>query len=460
MAMDDIPELTQFRVEQRPGRIAHLVFDAPGRSMNVFSEAAIEDLGRFATWLAVSDATGVVVRSAKPAFCAGADLTELGVAYDMIMAAPKDARTKVAFDHFFRLSQALRRLETAGKPVAAAIGGLALGGGCELALACHHRVMGDAPQIFLGLPESLVGLLPGAGGTQRLPRLVGAAAALPVLLDGARLTATQALASGLVHAVTAPGDEVAVAEEWVRSNAAAQQPWDRADWKPVAPRSVAAIISARRDSALEETQGHYPAPIAILACLERGLPKSMEVALRTEMAIFARLIQRPEPRNMIQTLFLGKQDHARRSKVGDLPMELPALRAQVSSALAAVVREAKADGASDEEIAAGLREAGFTRPAETWANAKSQSPRPVPSAMGQETAGLWFEYRAKNPRQRLGRSLLRVAAEMALPHLAGVPAEDRRVIDYVLVTELGFPAYVGGPLALAAYLGDRMSDLA
>src|SRR4030088_2994850 len=156
----------------------------PGRAMNVFSNAAIAELGVFSAWLHGSDVKGVVTRSGKPsAFCAGADLGELGLAYDMIMAAPAEARDRVAFDHFFPLSQALRRIETAGKPVAAAIAGLALGGGGELALAAHHRVMVDDPKVAFGLPESLVGLLPGAGGPQRLPRRVGGEKALPIPLE-------------------------------------------------------------------------------------------------------------------------------------------------------------------------------------------------------------------------------------------------------------------------------------
>src|ERR1700751_199464 len=105
----------------------------------------------------------------------------------MIMAAPPVERDRVAFDHFFRVSLGLRKLEPAGKPVAVAITGLALGGGAEFALAAHYRVITDQPQSTFGLPESLVGLLPGGGGTQRLPRLIGIEAALPVLLDGARL---------------------------------------------------------------------------------------------------------------------------------------------------------------------------------------------------------------------------------------------------------------------------------
>jgi len=136
------PELKQFRIELSEQRVLHLIFDMPGRSMNVFSDAAIAELGLLADWLKQSDVAGVVIRSGKTsAFCAGADLAELETAYDMIMAAPPGERDRLAFDHFFRLSHGLRKLETAGKPVAVAIAGLALGGGCEFTLAAHHRVL-------------------------------------------------------------------------------------------------------------------------------------------------------------------------------------------------------------------------------------------------------------------------------------------------------------------------------
>jgi 3-hydroxyacyl-CoA dehydrogenase / enoyl-CoA hydratase / 3-hydroxybutyryl-CoA epimerase len=216
--MKNAPHLEQFRLEFQDNGLVHLVFDVPGRSMNVFTNAAIHELGAFASWVGESDVKGVLIRSGKAsAFCAGADLTELGVAYDMIMEAPPRNRFNVAFDHFFPLSAALRAIETCGKPVAAAIAGLALGGGCELALAAHYRVMVDDPKVAMGLPESLVGLLPGAGGTQRLPRLIGAEAALPILLDGARLSGRAALDAGLIDALEAPGEEIAQAEQWLLS---------------------------------------------------------------------------------------------------------------------------------------------------------------------------------------------------------------------------------------------------
>src|ERR1700676_1931777 len=227
--MDELGKLQQFRAERSENNVLHLVFDMPGRPMNVFSNAAIAELFAFSRWLRGSDVKGVVILPGKPSgFFAGAELGELGLAYDMIRAAPAEARDRVAVDHFFPLSLAMRGIETAGKPVAAAIAGLALGGGGELALAAHHRVMVDDPKAAFGLPESLVGLLPGAGGTQRLPRLIGIEKALPVLLEGGRLPGNAAAAAGGVNQLVPAGQEVPAAERWVLANAAASQPWDRA----------------------------------------------------------------------------------------------------------------------------------------------------------------------------------------------------------------------------------------
>jgi 3-hydroxyacyl-CoA dehydrogenase/enoyl-CoA hydratase/3-hydroxybutyryl-CoA epimerase len=376
--------MEQFALEFQDNGLVHLVFDAPGRTMNVFSNAAIHELKAFAAWLGASDVRGVLVRSGKDnAFCAGADLTELGVAYDMIVAAPERDRFTIAFEHFFPLSAALRALETAGKPVASAIAGLALGGGCELALATHYRVLADSPRAALGLPESLVGLLPGAGGTQRLPRLVGIDAALPILLDGGRLSGQAAVDAGLVHALVSVGEEIAAAEAWLMSAPLAVQPWDQDDWLDPRPASVSARIDPVRAKAMVETGGNYPAPIAILDCIEFGLPQCFDGAIRSEMAIFAHLIQRPEPRNMIQTLFLGKADYDRHVR----KESLPAFVGDVVAALRPL-----ASGWSDEAV---REEAG-------------------------EAIGSWA--------QSLG-------------------AEEQRLADYAVVAELGYPAYLGGPFA-------------
>lgn len=451
------PELRQFRIEMTDDGILHLVFDMPDRTMNVFSNAAIHEIERFADWLPGSDVRGVVVRSGKPtAFCAGADLGELGLAYDMIMTTPRSSRFQVARDHFAPIGRAFRKLETAGKPVAAAIHGLALGGGCELALACHYRVMSDAPQTALGLPESLVGLFPGAGGTQRMPRLVGLDAAFPILLEGARLNPRDALAASAAHEIVEPGLEVAAAERWIRSNPAPTQPWDRPDWRNGSTNDIDSAVAARRTAVMTETGGHYPALLAILDCLERGLPVPMAAAVAIEIDIFAELIQRPEPRNMIQTLFQGKQDHDRARKAGTLPPEIAALTHAVAAAL-----RAEAAHAPDDQVNVALRHAGFTKalPAANSGSAGSHAPKLSEAGPGSESANLWFEA-PQSDTERLASRLLAAAALSVSGDLARLGEADQRIADYAVVRELGFPAYLGGPFALLRYLGaDRVEML-
>ena len=452
-----IPTMYQFRAETTEDGILHLIFDAPGRSMNVFSNAAIKEIEAFADWLPTSDLRGVVVLSGKTSgFCAGADLSELGVAYDMIMRAPRGSRKALALNQFAPIGRAFRKLETSGKPVAVAINGLALGGGCELTLGCHYRVMADTPQTALGLPESLVGLLPGGGGTQRMPRLVGAEASLPILLDGARLTPHAALAVGAAHEVAALGAEVAAAERWIRSDPSSLQPWDRPEWIRPDRESLSATVSRARDKILMETSGHYPALLAILDCVERGFPEDMTTATAIEISIFADLIQRPEARNMIQTLFLGRVDYEKRKKAGALPVQLETVKRNVAAALAA-----KAAQINRPDIEAVARAAGFSKPLAIQTNALAETPtgRPGCRGTGFESAGLWFE-RPKNESEKIGAELLGAGALAASVHADELSEDDRRVIDYVIVKDLGFPSYLGGPFALLDYLGgDRLTQL-
>jgi 3-hydroxyacyl-CoA dehydrogenase/enoyl-CoA hydratase/3-hydroxybutyryl-CoA epimerase len=430
--MSELGKLQQFRAERTENNILHLVFDMPGRAMNVFSNAAIAELSIFSRWLRGSDVKGVVIRSGKPsAFCAGADLGELGLAYDMIMAAPAEMRDRVAFDHFFPLSQALRAIETAGMPVAAAIAGLALGGGGELTLAAHHRVMVDDPKVAFGLPESLVGLLPGAGGTQRLPRLTGIEKALPVLLEGARLSGQAALAAGVVDQLVPAGEEVAAAERWVLSRAQATQPWDRSGWRPADVDDATSIVGRKRKSVLAETLGNYPAPLAILDCVGEGLPQSFDAAIRTEMQIFSKLIQRREPRNMIRTLFLGRLDHDRLRKAGGIP-------APVEQAAAAVSEALRAGATADVTLAEAFARAGFHGPKNTTA---------FDGVIAQAT--FWLETEPVTDGKRTLRERLTQAYAVAGQWRAIFSEDQRRAADYLLVRNHGFPAYMAGAFSSA-----------
>lgn len=421
MSRSDLPHLTQFRMEQRDNGLAHLIFDCPDRTMNVFSNTAIHELGAVAGWLHASQPKGLLIRSGKEnGFCAGADLTELGIAYDMIVAARAPDRFDIAFDHFFPLSHALRRLETAGVPVAAAIGGVALGGGCELALAAHYRVLADAPEARLGLPECQVGLLPGAGGTQRMPRLIGIDAGLEVLLQGRTLAGEQARFAGAVDALAEAGGEVEAAEEWLLSDkASAVQPWDEPDHEPARHSDFAEIVERHRRRELGRMLGHEPAPLAILDCVEAGLMQPMDAAIRTEMSVFAGLICRPEPRNMIRTLFLGKQAYNKAMKQG--------------SVHPGVEKEADAFG---ELLATALKNEPRLRRAQFG----SVEAEPVHD---RTNARMWL----------LDQPDLLAALEPTSTHAAELldqmSDEQLLLLDYLVVRRGHVPAYLGGVTGLA-----------
>lgn len=413
-------DFTQFRVEQQDNGLVHFVFDAP-RTMNVFSNAAIEELGRFADWLKASDAKGVVVRSGKAnGFCAGADLTELAEAYQMIVAARPEDRFDIAFGHFFRLSHAIRRLERSGKPVAAAIAGVALGGGCELALGAHYRVLADSPRAFMGLPEFAVGLLPGAGGTQRITRLLGVERGLEVLLQGRNHSGQEAVDAGLVHRLVPEGEEVAAAEEWLLSgDASCIQPWDRADYAPLAHADYAAAIERHRAAELAQMLGHVPAPLSILECVELGLMQHMDGAIRSEMSVFSALIIRREPRNMIRASFLGKQAFDKARKAEAIPPSAQEAAAKASDAVASALAAHPA-----------LAKAGFGKP-------EGQAPVQTRSA-----PGYWAEGTGEGAAQaRKGLAALKSALA---PIAEGLSDDERLIFDHMLVREGTVPAYLGG----------------
>jgi len=419
-----LPALTQFRIERKANSLIHLVFDCPGKSMNVFSNNAMHELGAFAEWLhRADDVRGVVVRSGKTTgFCAGADLTELGVAYDMIAATPAADRFDMAFNHFFPLSHAIRRLETAGKPVAAAIAGVALGGGCELALGTHFRVAADNRRSLLGLPECAVGLLPGAGGTQRMPRLVGVELGLEVLLLGRNLGAQEARVAGLVDAVVPDGEEVRAAEDWLVSDRAhSVQPWDRPNATPLAHHDYQDYIVRHRVRELSRMLGHEPAPLAILDCVELGLMQPIDGAIRSEMSVFSRLIQRPEPRNMIRTMFLGKQAYDKAARDGT-----------ISEAVQQVARDAAAQVERHLDAAPVLAEVGFML-----------GRHPTQPVQDRVTDDFWF---ASHPA---ARQAVRYLADDLTPLTKDLSPTQSLQADHALAREGTIPAYLGGLTGLA-----------
>ncbi len=286
--------------------VALLSINVADRPMNVLTPQLENDLDAAIERIRGDAAVkGVVITSGKTnGFIAGADLKDLVNAYGR-------ETVEQAYERSRKLSGVFRRLETLGKPVAAAINGLALGGGFELALATHYRVLSDDAKTVVGLPEITVGLLPGAGGTQRVPRLIGVAKALPLILQGNPLKPAQALELGLVHAVKPADQLVADARAWVLANPNAVQPWDVKGYKVpggvgcLAPHSVASY-QVGTSLAAKNTQRNNPAPVAILSAVFEGTLVPIDTGLRIESKYFAKLLTQPVARNLTRTLFINK----------------------------------------------------------------------------------------------------------------------------------------------------------
>ncbi|WP_138378775.1 3-hydroxyacyl-CoA dehydrogenase NAD-binding domain-containing protein [Luteithermobacter gelatinilyticus] len=290
--------------------IALLSIDVPGKSMNVITEAFMDDMEALIRKISEDDAIkGAVITSAKEgSFVAGADLGML-----LSLTQNRDSMSpEEMFAKAFRLNKMLRDLETCGKPVAAAVNGLAMGGGLEIVLACHHRVVADNPKLNLGLPEVMVGLLPGGGGTQRLPRLMGVQMALQYLLQGKNMKPQQALAFGVIQQVVPEAEIIPAAKKWILDGGKAEQPWDSKKFKIPGgqgvydPNIVQTFIGATAMTK-KETKGNYPAAINILSCVYEGHQLPMDKALAVESKYFVDLLRGDVAPNMIRTLFVNKQ---------------------------------------------------------------------------------------------------------------------------------------------------------
>jgi len=294
------------RVEKGADGIALVVLDNADETMNVVADRFIADMDATITELGADPAiTGVIVTSGKKAFMAGADLKLMVTAFGRMSKAD-------AYEFSQNATRMHRALETMGKPVACALNGLALGGGFELALACHHRVLADDPKAIVGLPEVTLGLLPASGGTQRMVRMLGMEKALDLLLTGRSLRPAEALAIGLVDEL-APADQVVEkARAWLASQPEPSQPWDRKGFFIPEMRGMmipevgmsASMAAARivRDSGY-----NVPAPSAILQAVFDGMQMPIDRALSLESKHFANLLADPVARNIIRTTFISKQ---------------------------------------------------------------------------------------------------------------------------------------------------------
>ena len=306
-----------FTLDVGAGGIALVTWNAPGRSMNLIDAAVTEELAGIVEQVAGDAAIkGVVITSGKEAFCAGADLTLLGAMRDTFAAIAaaqgEEAASARLFEDSRKFSLLCRRIETCGKPWVAALNGTAVGGGFELALACHYRVAADNDKARFALPEIKVGLFPGAGGTQRIARMLPPAEALQFLLKGEQISVARAKALKLVDAVVPPGDLVKAAREWIAANGTAKAPWDREGFRlpggPVHSKAGMMVFAPANALYRRETYDNYPAAGAIMQVVYEGLQLSMDQALRVESRYFAKILRSPEAAAMIRSLFVSLQE--------------------------------------------------------------------------------------------------------------------------------------------------------
>jgi 3-hydroxyacyl-CoA dehydrogenase/enoyl-CoA hydratase/3-hydroxybutyryl-CoA epimerase len=295
------------RYETGNDGIAIITLDDPSRPMNVVSPEFIDDIIAVIDKVVADDAIkGAVICSAKPAFMAGADLK-------FFLASMEDNMTlEEAYAFSQRASIDMHRhMETCGKPIVAAMAGLALGGGFELTLACHYRVVADNPKIALGLPEVGVGLLAGSGGTQRLPRMIGVQQALPLILEGKTVNPMQALELGAIDQVVAVDQLLDAAKALILENPTVVRDWDKPGYQPAEGTDLVALKAAANFEQLKADisrryHGNYPSPMANLDCVFEGIVLPFDEALNYESQRFAELVVSTSARNIIRTSFVNK----------------------------------------------------------------------------------------------------------------------------------------------------------
>ena len=306
--MSESTTASTIRWEQDDTGVVTLVLDDPAQSANTMNAAFIRSIGEIADRAEAEKDTirGIIVTSAKKTFFAGGDLK------DMIRATPEQAQE--IFERGLAIKKALRRIETLGKPVVAAINGAALGGGYEIALACHHRIALDAPGSKIGLPEVTLGLLPAGGGVTRTVRLLGVTdALLKLLLKGTQYSPRRALDNGLVHAVAETPEQMLVdARAFIDAHPESVQPWDVKGYRipggtPAHPKFAANLPAFPANLKKQTSGAPYPAPRNILAAAVEGSQVDFETAQVIEARYFTELVTGQIAKNMIQAFFFDLQ---------------------------------------------------------------------------------------------------------------------------------------------------------
>ncbi|MEX3006868.1 3-hydroxyacyl-CoA dehydrogenase NAD-binding domain-containing protein [Hoeflea sp. TYP-13] len=305
-----------FTLETDADGIALVTWDMPDKSMNVFTEEVMSELDAIVDAVVADDAIkGAVVTSGKSTFSGGADLTMLKSMFERIheeKAKNPEGASKMLFEQVGRMTGLFRKLETCGKPWVSAINGVCMGGAFELSLSCHGRVAADAKSVKMGLPEVKVGIFPGAGGTQRVPRLTNQQDALMMMTTGQNLSPKKAKSLGLIHEIAEPEKLIETAKQMIRDGLKPVQPWDEKGfklpggnvWSPQGAQLWPAVSANLR----KQSYGNYPSAYAIIKCVFEGLQVPFDTGLRIEQRYFTEILQTKEAYAMVRSLFVSLQD--------------------------------------------------------------------------------------------------------------------------------------------------------
>ncbi|NIB38064.1 3-hydroxyacyl-CoA dehydrogenase [Pseudomaricurvus alkylphenolicus] len=305
------------RLEQDADGIVEMILDQPGKAVNTmgaeYAEAMADTVATLEAMVADGDIKGVYVRSGKDTFVGGGDLSSM-------LDAPKqmsEAEATEKFDGILDAKRSLRRLETLGVPVAVGINGAALGGGYEICLACHHRVILDAPGVQVGLPEAQLGLMPGAGGVVRMVRMFGCQSAIDWISAGRKFKARQGFEKGWVDETADSLEDMHTkAKAWLLANPEARQPWDREGFRipggapgdSAIPKALQGLFHFGPGNVINTTKDNLPAPKAIFACVHDVARVDFDTAEKIEARYFLKLLDSQVSRNMMRTFFFQLND--------------------------------------------------------------------------------------------------------------------------------------------------------
>ena len=307
---------TNFTIETDSDGIALITWDMADKTMNVFTLEVLEELDAIVDQVTNDEAVkGAVITSGKSTYSGGADLTMMNAVFERIheeRAKDPNGVSKALFEQVGRMTGLFRKLETCGKPWVSAINGVCMGGAFEMSLACHGRVAADGKDVKMALPEVKVGIFPGAGGTQRVPRLTNQQDALMMMTTGQNLTPKKAKSLGLIHEITEPDKLIETARQMIRDGLKPVQPWDEKGfklpggniWSPQGAQLWPAVSANLR----KQSYANYPAAIAIIKCVYEGLQVPFDTGLRIEQRYFTEILQTPEAYAMVRSLFVSLQE--------------------------------------------------------------------------------------------------------------------------------------------------------